>query len=333
MIYLDHNAAAPVLPEVLEASRTAQSNPLSMATGNLSTSMARLIRLLICLPICLPLVQAEQKPLETIKGCTFAPYKWADGDSFQIATPSGEIHTVRLYCVDCLELHLGGDRNRVRLREQRRYFGITDAGMNEDESVDIAISLAKEAADFTAKCLQRPFTLHTRYADGGGDANFKRILGFITLSDGRDLGSMLVKQGLARAKGTNSAMPNGISLVETKGMLEDFEIQALKKDRGIWAKTNWDTLPVERQRQRKEDAEDEIAKARNTQERDFKIDPNQATKEELIKLEGIGDTLADRIIQERRKAPFLKAEDLLKVKGLTNKTLVKIRQHLVFTKP
>jgi DNA uptake protein ComE-like DNA-binding protein len=279
-------------------------------------------------------VTAAPKPLEKLEHCTFVPTDWADGDSFRIKTQAGKEHTIRLYGVDCLELHVAGDdRNLVRLREQRRYFGIADAGKTDEESMKIAKALAKQAADFTAKSLQAPFTLHTRFSDGGGDPNFERILGFITLADGKDLGSLLVQMGLARAQGIISGTHDGKSAADARGMLEDFEIQALKKERGIWAKTNWEKLPAERQLLRKEKAEAEIAKDQNAPDPDFKINPNQATRKQLIELEGIGDTLADRIIDERKKAPFLKAEDLLKVKGLNKPTLEKMRPHLVFPKP
>ncbi|MBC8127065.1 MAG: helix-hairpin-helix domain-containing protein [Gloeobacteraceae cyanobacterium ES-bin-144] len=277
---------------------------------------------------------AAPKPLEKFEKCTFVPTEWADGDSFRIRTAKGEEHTIRLYGVDCMELHVANnERNLDRLREQRRYFGITDAGKNNEESMRIAALLAKQGADFTAKSLRAPFTLYTRFSDGGGDPNFDRILGFITLADGMDLGSLLVQQGLARAQGIISTMPDGMSVVEARGMLEDLEIQALKKDRGIWAKTNWDKLPTERQLQRIEKAEAEIAKDQNAPNPDFKIDPNKATKKELMDLDDIGEVLADRIIEERKRAPFLKAEDLLRVKRLPKPTLEKMRPHLVFPMP
>ena len=217
--------------------------------------MPILVRIVLFCALILP-ATAAPKPLEKFENCTFVPTEWADGDSFRIKTATGEEHTIRLYGVDCLELHVAGnDRNLDRLREQRRYFGITDAGKNNEESMKIAAALAKQAAEFTAKSLQAPFTLHTRFSDGGGDPNFERIYGFITLADGKDLGSVLVQQGLARASGIISTMPDGMSVVEARGMLQDLEIQALKKDRGIWAKTNWEKLPAERQLQRREKAE------------------------------------------------------------------------------
>ncbi|HSP42527.1 MAG TPA: thermonuclease family protein, partial [Luteolibacter sp.] len=199
--------------------------------------MSILARIVLFFALLLP-VTAAPRALEKFENCTFVPTEWADGDSFRIRTATGEEHTIRLYGVDCLELHLGDDRNLVRFRDQRRYFGITDVGKNNEESMKIAKALAREAADFTARSLQEPFTLHPRFAKGGGDPEFERFLGYITLADGKDLGSLLVQQGLARARGIISTMPDGMSVVEARGMLQDLEIQALKKDRGIWAKTN-----------------------------------------------------------------------------------------------
>lgn len=295
--------------------------------------MIRLAIFLACLPFSNSIALAAPKPMQTFEGCKLIPFEWADGDSFKIKTAKGDEMTIRLYAVDCLELHPEGDRNGDRLREQRRYFGISDAGKNLKESVEIANSFAKQAADFTAQSLRKPFTLHTRFSSGGGDPRFKRFLGFITLADGSDLGSTLVRRGLARTLGTYSSTPDGKTLKEAKGMLRDLEIHALKNDVGIWARTNWDKLPTERQQLRKEKAEAEITKKLNAPSSDFKINPNVVSKKELMDLEGIGETLADRIIEERKKAPFLKADDLLRVKQLTKPTLEKIRPHLVFTNP
>lgn len=57
-----------------------------------------------------------------------------------------------------------------------------------------------------------------------------------------------------------------------------------------------------------------------------KIDINNATKAELSQLVGIGEKYAERIIEYRKKnGNFKKVEDLLNVKGIGQKTLLKTR--------
>ena len=52
-----------------------------------------------------------------------------------------------------------------------------------------------------------------------------------------------------------------------------------------------------------------------------KVNINTASKEELMTLDGIGETYAERIIAFRdQNGPFQNPEDILKVKGIGEKT-------------
>ena len=54
-----------------------------------------------------------------------------------------------------------------------------------------------------------------------------------------------------------------------------------------------------------------------------KININTAAKAQLITLKGVGDKIADRIIEYRKTQPFKKIEDLMNVKGIGRKVFDK----------
>jgi comEA protein len=61
----------------------------------------------------------------------------------------------------------------------------------------------------------------------------------------------------------------------------------------------------------------------------FPVDINTATSKELIAIPGIGEVLSKRIIDYREKnGPFKSLEDLVKVKGIGEKTLEKIKPYI-----
>lgn len=63
----------------------------------------------------------------------------------------------------------------------------------------------------------------------------------------------------------------------------------------------------------------------------FQVDVNRATWIEWAQLDGIGETLAKRIVADRQEnGPFQSVEDLRRVKGIGAKTLDKMRPHLTF---
>jgi len=59
------------------------------------------------------------------------------------------------------------------------------------------------------------------------------------------------------------------------------------------------------------------------------IDLNKASAEELATIPGIGEALARRIVEFREKeGPFRRVEDLMKVKGIGEKSFQKMRSHI-----
>ena len=257
---------------------------------------------------------AWPEELAAIEGCRLVPADWADGDSFRIRTATGEEHTIRLYGVDCLEHHVSGETDARRLRSQRRYFGITEARPEAAASVEFAKQLAAQATAETRSVLAKPFTVHTSFADGRGDGRFKRIYAFVFDSQGRDLGAHLVSKGLARAYGVARATRAGESGNDYRERLADLQLQAAKRGLGIWAHTDWDKLPIERRLEREEDRElrSSIDGAAPPPE-GFMLDPNTASRDDLMRLPGVGETLANRIIEHR---PYQRVVDLLEVEGI-----------------
>ena len=286
------------------------------------------LRLILVLLISLAVRSpAAEQELKSIAGCRLVPTDWADGDSFRVGFPDGSEQTVRIYGADCIEWHVNDESDARRLRAQRRYFGIAD-GVSA-ESIAQARGFGGEAAGRTRQVLDKPFAVHTTFADGRGDSRFQRIYGFVTTADGEDLASLLVREGLARAFGVAHRMPDGSSAQEYRNRLEDLELTAATARRGIWAKTDWSRLAEDRLTERKE--EQELAAALTKSVPSGGINPNTASRDELMMLPGVGEVLATRIIEGRTEGSYTSGDDLLRVKGISAKTLQAITASLRFT--
>jgi competence protein ComEA len=280
------------------------------------------IVLYFCFPIC-NCVSGDE--LLALHNCKFVATDWSDGDSFRIEDAQGKQYTIRLYGVDCLEYHVNDTTDARRLRAQRRYFGIAKYGGKAESSIAASKQFGKQAALAVQQELKTPFTVHSAFADARGDGRFKRYYGFVTTSNQEDLGEKLVKLGLARAFGVYRQTPRGRTRIEYRDWLKDIELQAAKRGVGIWAATDWNALPSERRKAREEDAELALSTKTQPLAPGYKININTAPRDELMRLTGIGEVLANRIIEGR---PYRTIDGIGEVEGIGRKKLAALRPNL-----
>ncbi|MEI8293491.1 MAG: helix-hairpin-helix domain-containing protein [bacterium] len=269
------------------------------------------------------------EPLQTFPGCVFVEADWADGDSFPVKFPDGRQITVRLYGADCIEWHVNDETLARRLRAQRRYFGIGDT--DAASSMKTARDFGKQAAQRTRELLSSPFTIHTSFAGARGNGEKERSYAFVITPNGRDLATLLVEEGLARAYGVARQLPDGTTANEYRNRLSDAELTAAAGRKGIWSATNWQELATDRAEERRESAE--LQQVLQESKGLLILNPNTATAEELRSIPGIGKKLAELIIASRQEKPIDSPQDLLSIKGFSPKLVESITARLQFSKP
>ncbi len=259
---------------------------------------------LLFLSLCLATALSAAE-LETIENATLIEASLNDGDSFKVLADGKVLH-LRLYYVDCPKT-TARKATRDRVLEQQYYFGLQDT--------KAVMRLGKKAAEYVKRVLSRPFTIYTSYAKAPGGSAIGRHYAFIETHDGRDLGHLLVEQGLARVHGESHQDPDGTPSKFVWKELRDVLDFAMLKRNGIWEETDPERLLELRKILRKE--EKKWAK-----QCDKPIDLNTASQEQLQEIPGVGPVTADKIIAGR---PYESIEDLLRISGIGEKTLAKIR--------
>jgi len=255
--------------------------------------------------------------LREYPNCTLVETDWADGDSFHVLFPDGSKKVIRLYFVDCIEKSASNTSDKRRLREQSRYFGVSDLRKT--------VEYGNIASEFTHRILSEPFTVFTALAKAPGRTASQRYYGFVHTSDGKDLGGLLIEKGLGRCKGIGRTTPAGTPRDENEERLHDLELRAALQKKGIWNYSNPDDLVHMREEEREElKALEAIDDALAVSPPKSPVDVNTASLDELTRT-GLRESLADQVIQMR---PFSSVDDLINVRGIGPVTLAKVRPYL-----
>ena len=130
------------------------------------------------LVVCPFVVLADE--WQALRGCRLVPNEWNDGDSFHVSH-QGQEYIFRLYFADAPESE---DSFPERVAQQAEHFGITST-----QSLQAGIAAKKE----TARFLDTPFTIITRFQAAPGRSKMTRFYAFVIPAPARkDLASLRI---------------------------------------------------------------------------------------------------------------------------------------------
>ncbi len=164
---------------------------------------------------------AEKREWVTLTNCHYLDGADNDGDSFRVRCGEKEF-VARLYYVDAPETNL---RYPERTREQSIHFGIT---------LDDTLKAGMRAKDRVRELLQEPFVIRTRWAIAAGRARESRYYVIVEIGE-KNLGELLISEGLARTKGIAAKLPTGEKARAYMQRLEGSEAEAQQRKVGAWS--------------------------------------------------------------------------------------------------
>ena len=269
------------------------------------------VSVLLSLICSVGLAERVSEDWERLDGCTLLDNASNDGDSFH-AKHGGTEFIFRLYFVDCPESETDA-RVVKRIKEQGDVFGLSP------EEVLVA---GKQAKKFTLDFLsKKPFTVYTHRADALGDSKLPRYYAVVFSGD-LNLAEELARSGWARVYPynghklpTHANFPSDAKYVRFIKDLEEFQEKAGRKHLGAFA-IHGAADPQLKQEPIATKMEPPVVKEPEPKKNSGLININTATRAELDSLPGIGDALAGRVIDERKKAPFASKKDIMRVKGI-----------------
>ena len=191
-------------------------------------------------------------------GCNVIPNASNDGDSFHVKPTNIKTrkYLFRLYFVDTPESETSLPE---RLQIQADYFGIAD--------LKDVVKVGKEAVKFTENFLaDGNFTVYSRLSDALGRSDKDRDYAMVLNAAGLDLGTELVRNGLARVFGSGTDLSDLDSYKRDENAwwrrLRQAELEAKKEKRGAWAYAGGPVDPLAALTAPREVAEQDVVLAR-----------------------------------------------------------------------